>query len=87
MDFLWHSVNEKEKEDIKKEAKGILDNFAKALEKVEKQKQEKALVERDNQTRKEENHIKCDPAFRKVFFKNVPEKDGDWVKAEKGAWK
>ena len=86
MDFLWRSVSEEEKEKIKKEAKGILDNFSKALAKVEKQKIKEVYVEREKQTRKEKQPY-CDPSFRKLFFKNAPEKDGDWIKAEKGSWK
>jgi len=34
-DFLFHEVSEKEKEDIKKQAKGIMDSFAKKLESIE----------------------------------------------------
>jgi len=86
MDFLWRSVNEEEKEKIKKEAKAILDNFSKALAKVEKQKTKDVFVERKKQTRKEKKAV-CDPSFRELFFKNAPEKEGDWIKAEKGAWK
>jgi len=32
--FLWHEVSEKEKEEIRKEAKRIMDNFSKKLGKV-----------------------------------------------------
>ena len=87
MDFLWHSVGEKEKEVIKKEAKKIMDSFAKALSKVEKTgKKEFVFVQREKQTR-QETKAECDSEFRKFFLDNVPKKDGDWVKAEKGAWK
>jgi len=84
MDFLWHKVSKKEQEDIKKEAKEIIDNFSKALKGVEKI--EFKGVERDRKLR-QETKIECDPEFRKAFFDNAPKKSGDWIKAEKGAWK
>ena len=33
-DFLWHAVSEKEKEEIKKEAKAIMDGFYGKLSKI-----------------------------------------------------
>jgi len=33
--FLWHKVSREEQEKIKREAKDIMDSFAKALEKAE----------------------------------------------------
>lgn len=86
MDFLWHKVDENEKEKIKKEAKSIMDNFAKALEKVEKEKAEE-LVRRKEQTRKEAKPEKPDADFRRIFFDNAPQKEGDDIIAEKGKWK
>ena len=85
MDFLWHRVSEKEKEDIKRQAKEIMDSFEKELKKVESEKIELG-VERKDQTRME---IKagCDPDFRPRFFENAPNKEGDIIKAEKGKWK
>ncbi len=84
MDFLWHKVSKSEQEKIKKEAKKIMDNFASELKKVKSI--EFKGVERSAQLRKE-TKIKCDPGFRELFFDNVPKKEGNWLKAEKGAWK
>jgi len=83
MDFLWHKVSEKEKEEIKKQAKDILDSFSKKLEKIELGE---GKVERKSQTRKE-TKASCDPDFRKRFMENAPNKDDGWIKAEKGSWK
>jgi len=83
MDFLWHKVSEKEKEDIKKQAKDILDEFSNKIGKIELGE---GKVERKNQTRKE-TRASSDPDFKKRFFDNAPNKDGDWIKAEKGHWK
>jgi Asp-tRNA(Asn)/Glu-tRNA(Gln) amidotransferase C subunit len=83
MDFLWHKVSEKEKEEIKKQAKEILDDFSKKLGKIELGE---GKVIRPNQTR-QETKAGCDSDFKKRFFDNAPKKDGDWIKAEKGGWK
>lgn len=85
-DFLWHSVSEQEKEEIKKEAKHLMDKFAKALEKVEKELVEQVGVKREKQLR-EEKIAGSDVEFKKLFFKNVPEKEENFVKAERGKWK
>jgi len=88
--FLWRRISDEEKEDLKREAKRIMESFGKALEKVEKEVKETGLVEREEKTRKE-TKTELDPEFSKIFLKNAPqtEKDenGEWVKAEKGAWK
>lgn len=86
MDFLWHQVSEKEKEEIKKQAKEIMDSFEKELKKVESEKGSFAGVERSRQLR-EEKKTQCDPDFRKLFFDNASQKEGDFLKAEKGKWK
>lgn len=83
MDFLWHKVSEKEKEEIRKSAKDILENFSKKLGKIELGE---GKVERKEQTRTE-TKTEVDDDFRKRFFENAPKKEGDWIKAEKGHWK
>ena len=85
MDFLWHRVSEKEKEEIKSQAKEIMDSFEKELKKVESEKIELG-VKRKEQLR-EETKTSNDPDFRKRFLENAPHKDGDLIKAEKGSWK
>jgi len=86
MDFLWRKVSEKEQESIKKEAKEILDKFSKSLEKVESKIKETKGVQRDRQLR-EESKAQRDKGFKKLFLKNVPKSEDDYVMAEKGAWK
>jgi len=70
-------------DEIKREAKRIMDNFASALEKV---KVEEARVERDEDRRKEGEGSDCDSDFREIMLENAPEKDGECIKAEKGGW-
>jgi len=86
MDFLWRKVSKAEQKEIKKEAKCLMDNFAKALAKVEGEKVSFSFLKRKQQIRKETKAI-IDSGFRKAFFENVPTKEGDFVKAEKGKWK
>ena len=86
MDFLWHNVSAQEKEAIKKEAKLILDKFSKSLEKVEKEIKEAKGVQRDIQAR-EETKAYSEKEFKRLFLKNAPIIEDDFVIAEKGAWK
>ena len=86
MDFLWHKVDEKEAESIKKEAKLILDKFSKSLEKVEKEIKDAPGVQRAKSLR-EESKVEHNPEFRKLFFKNAPKTEGDDIIAERGSWK
>jgi len=83
MDFLWHKVSEEEKESIKKQAKKIIDDFSKKIEKMELGE---GFVSRKVQTR-EETKVECDKDFRKRVFANAPKKEGDFIIAEKGSWK
>ena len=69
---------------VKIEAKKILDRFAKALEKV-KTKETEFYVDREEFERAEIKG-KCED-FKLELLKNAPQKDGDFIIAEKGKWK
>lgn len=87
-DFLWHAVSEKEKEDIKKEAKSIMDSFSRKLERINK-KTEEPIIEREKCERQETpQEEKSDFKFREIMFENAPEKDKDnnFIIAEKKSW-
>lgn len=85
MDFLWHRVSEKEKEEIKKQARQILDDFSKKLAKIDKKIPE-PLIERKTSERKEQEG-KTDENFSKeLMFDNAPEKNKDFIIGEKGKW-
>ena len=84
-DFLFHKVSEKEKEDIKKEAKGIMDNFSKKLGKV-KEKIPEPLIERKDFEREEKEGKDSDECFRKRFFENAPRKNKDFILTERKKW-
>jgi len=85
MDFLWHEVSEKEKQEIKEQAKSIMDNFSRKLSKVSKKMQE-SLVEREKSEREEREAGEGDSDFRKTIFENAPNKNKDFIIAEKKQW-
>ena len=82
MDFLWHEVSEKEKEEIKKQAKCIINNFSKKLSKVGKIQE--PVVEREKGEREE--GMRCNEIDREIMFENAPAKNKDFIIAEKGEW-
>ena len=77
-------ISDEQRKEIGKEAKSILDNFAKALEivRVKSKRLKKVAVG----YRREGSGQKCDPAFRKAIFTNAPDVEGDCVIAEKKKW-
>jgi len=77
-------MNEKQKESIRKEAKEILDSFARKLEGVKFK--EKKLKKGLGGFREEGAGEKCDPEFRKRMFDNAPNTEGDFLVAEKKKW-
>jgi len=83
MDFLWHEVSEKEKAEIKKQAKSIMDSFSKKLAKVGKVKE--SFIERPVDER-EEGKEKCPELDREIMFENAPNKNNDFIIAEKKKW-
>lgn len=86
--------------EIEKQAREILDKFAKALEKIEKEHDIESWVDREEFERKErassldlskENskNPSCmtDNDFRQRMLSNAPQHDDDFIIAEKSAWK
>jgi len=76
-----------DREKIEKQAKELLDKFAKALEKVEKETKEEFYVERDEFERKEGEGKNSDDKFKERILENAPAHDDDFIIAEKGSWK
>lgn len=73
---------------IEKQAKEILDRFAHALEKVEKEKGEiDSYIDRKEFERVEGNGIECNGDFKKRILDNSPNHDDDFIIAERGGWK
>ena len=73
-----------DREKIRKQAKHIMDNFIKALDKAESVKQEFGS-ERKCSMRAEIKKDK-DPDFRKRMFMNAPKKRDDFLVMEKKDW-
>jgi len=73
-----------DKEKIRKEAKHIMDNFIRALDKAECVKEEFGS-ERECSMRAEIKKDK-DPDFRKRMFMNAPKKKDDFLVMEKKNW-
>jgi len=85
MDFLWHKVSEKEKQEIQEQAKKIMDSFSIKLSGI-KEELEDSSVERDFGERAE-NDGKTDENFSKeIMFKNAKVKNKDFIIAEKKEW-
>ena len=82
-------------ERIKRQARQILDKFAKALEKVEKEIKEESYVDREEFERVEgiasslskDNEKSKNSNFKKELLENAPNHDDDFIIAEKGEWK
>jgi|TARA_B100000315_G_C14312636_1_gene467104 Asp-tRNA(Asn)/Glu-tRNA(Gln) amidotransferase C subunit len=85
MDFLFHKVSEEEKEDIKKQAKSIMENFSEKLSKVD-DKIPEPLIERDDFERVEGEGKDSDSDFKERIFENAPRKNNDFILSEKKKW-
>lgn len=74
---------------IEKQAKNILEKFAKALEKVEKEHEIESYIDREEFERKENpiSDNNDNPEFKARILDNAPDKDEDFIIAEKGEWK
>ena len=82
--FLFHKVSEKEKKEIKKQAKSLLDEFSKKLEKI---KTKESHFQNKDGLRDESNGWNTDEEFRSTMLANAPFVEDDFIVAEKGGWK
>jgi len=73
-----------DRKEIEKQAKKIMDSFARALDKSGV-KEKTIFVER-NEDRRVAKDEKGDSDFRKIMFENAPLKKGDFLMGEKGGW-
>jgi Asp-tRNA(Asn)/Glu-tRNA(Gln) amidotransferase C subunit len=85
MDFLWRKVSKQEKEDIKKQAKRIIDNFSNNLSKLNIPLEE-SIIER-NLCQREEKESKEERKFsKKIMFENAKEKNNNFIIGERKSW-
>ncbi len=84
MDFLWKKISEKEKEEIKEQAKKIMNGFSLKISKINlpnvEQKDDTRLGER------EESEHQISEMSREIIFENAPAKNKDFIIAEKKTW-
>lgn len=84
---LWREVSEDDKEEIRKEAKGLLDTFSRKLSSIEGIEEHfESSVSRGGQ-RQEGEPWKTDPTFRDHFFLNAPFVEDEFLVTEKGNWR
>jgi len=83
MDFLFHNISEKEREEIKKQVDSILHSFSEKLSKINKNVEESS-VEREEFERAESG--KPLELNRKIMFENAPEKNDNFIIGERGKW-
>jgi Asp-tRNA(Asn)/Glu-tRNA(Gln) amidotransferase C subunit len=85
VDFLFREISEAEKEKIRKQAKEILDNFSKQLSRIDSEVKD-SFSEREENERLE-GKGNSEPIDREIMFENAPNKNRDFIIAEKGSWK
>ncbi len=83
MDFLFHKLSEKDKEEIRKQVDSILNSFSAKLSKIDGKIKE-TFVEREKFERNEGG--KQEELDRELMFKNAPDKNRDFIIAEKKKW-
>jgi len=92
MEFLWHKISEKEKEEIKKQVSLNLKSFSKKLSEIKEEFQESFIIREESyrlEKEKDENleeEIKEKEKFKKLILNNAPNKDEDSIIAEKKKW-
>jgi Asp-tRNA(Asn)/Glu-tRNA(Gln) amidotransferase C subunit len=86
MDFLFHNLSEKEKEEIKKQVDSILSSFSKKLSEIEKGSKESEgnFIEREECERTEGG--KPAELSKEIMFENAPDKNSDFIIAERKKW-
>lgn len=73
-----------DREEIRDEAKNIMDNFMSSMEGIEVE--EEFLLHRDSEWREEGGGRETSQDFKQEFLSNAPSTDGEAILAEKGKW-
>ena len=84
---MYHKVSEKEREQIKKDSKKLLDEFSSKLERIKTKEGHFFSSVSEDGLRDEGKGWESDGDFRDVMFCNAPNSDEDSIVAEKGGWK
>jgi len=84
MDFLFHNLSEKEREEIRKQVNAILDSFSAKLSEIKGEIKEQSIDRKEFERKEGEEG---DNSFsREIMFKNAPEKSKDFILAERKKW-
>jgi len=81
---LWHEVTEKEKEEIRKDSKKLLNEFALKLSSI---KASEDHFENASGMRDEGEGWETDPEFQNTTLSNAPLVENGTIVAETGVWK
>ncbi|MEA3329962.1 MAG: hypothetical protein U9Q06_04435 [Nanoarchaeota archaeon] len=82
--YLWKNLSEKEKVQIKEDAKKLILEFGGRIDSLEER--EETFVERDVEVREEGGKCEINEEFRKIMLENAPKKNQDFIIGERGAW-
>jgi Asp-tRNA(Asn)/Glu-tRNA(Gln) amidotransferase C subunit len=83
--FLFREISEKEKEEVKKQAKQIMDSFSEKISELKLETKD-IIVSKDVCERDENNEKKDEDFDKRIMFENAPEKNKEFIIAEKGGW-
>ena len=81
--YTWHPVSEQEKEEIRKNAKKLLEEFSIKLEKIKTVEVKKEAKD----SREEGNGLGINSEFQEYMMDNAPMVEDGLIIAEKGGWK
>ncbi len=84
---LWKKLSDVEKKEIEEKSKKLILEFGDTLEKLPPIKE--SFVDRAEFEREEASDgkdVRCDNTFRDLMFENAPNKNKDFIIAEKGKW-
>ncbi len=84
MTYTWHPVTEEEKEEIRKKAKNLLDEFSSKIAKIETSEPK---PEANENLRTENTGWQTEKEFRELMMDNAPMTDDGLIIAERGGWK
>ena len=82
--YLWRKLSEKEKENIKEQARDLILDFGDTIEQLPDI--EEKVVERDSGVREEFNGEDDTNLDKQMVLDNSPKNDGVCIVAETGGW-
>ena len=84
MVYTWHAVTEDEKEEIRKNAKNLLDEFSAKIAKVSVREKKE---EGEENLREEGEGWETNEKFRELMMDNAPMVEDGLIMTDKGGWK